>query len=97
MPEGLVRTDLNKTGTTFNNGIPVTEPLNFGTPITLPHNFGIALPVSDPTFDSNPVTWTVSPAHFGNNFAPAGDFLVQENGTSLFVLETGTGDILLET
>ncbi len=67
MPEGLVRTDANKTGTTFRDGTPVTLPVNFGTDVNLPHEFGIPLPVSDPTFNSNPVDWqTPDPAHFGN-------------------------------
>lgn len=48
-----------------------------GNPITLPHTFGNAVagdaepfgneePQSNTTLDSNPVTWVVSPTHFGN-------------------------------
>ena len=65
MPEGLVRSG------DFRNGTPVTLPLNFGTPITEPHSFGNPVPPTDATFNSNPVTWVPSPAHFGNVIAPA--------------------------
>ena len=59
---GLVRTDLNTSGTTFRHGIPVTLPATFGTVVTLPKNFGNTMP-----FDTgNPVTWQSNPAHFGN-------------------------------
>ena len=62
MPRGLDRTDLNTTGTSFRNGIPVVTPINFGQAVTLPKNFGNTMP-----FDAgNPVTWTPSPTHFGN-------------------------------
>jgi hypothetical protein len=46
----------------------------------------------------NPVTWaTPNPAHFGNIFGQSfGDFLLQEDGVSLFELEDGSGYILLE-
>ena len=57
---GLVRTDLNTTGTSFRHGVPVVTPVNFGQAVTLPKNFGNTMP-----FDAgNPVT---SPTHFGNN------------------------------
>ena len=65
MPEGLVRSG------DFRNGTPVTLPLNFGTPIAEPHSFGNPVPPTDATFNSNPVTWVPSPAHFGNVIAPA--------------------------
>jgi len=62
MPRGLVRTDLNTTGTTLRHGIPVVAPVNFGTAVTLPKNVGNAMP-----FDTgNPVTWAPIPNHFGN-------------------------------
>ena len=73
MPDGLVRTDLNTTGTSFRNGDPVQEPKNFGTPETQPpdpKNFGNVEPVVDPTLDSNPVTWAPDPKHFGNIITP---------------------------
>ena len=62
MPRGLVRTDLNTTGTSFRHGVPVVTPVNFGQAIILPKNFGNTMP-----FDAgNPVTWEPSPSHFGN-------------------------------
>jgi hypothetical protein len=64
MPEGLVRPG------DFRNGTPVTLPINFGTPITEPHSFGNPVPPTDATFNSNPVTWVPSPAHFGNIITP---------------------------
>src|ERR1700675_77571 len=73
MPLGLVRTDLNKTGTSFRKGNPVTLPKNFGNPVTwapASSHFGNPVPASDATFDSNPVTWAPSPAHFGNTIGP---------------------------
>jgi hypothetical protein len=63
MPEGLVRTDLNTTGTSFKKGVPVQLPLDFGTDVTTPHSFGNPVPATDPTFVSNPVTL---PKNFGN-------------------------------
>lgn len=67
MPTGLDRTDLNSTGTSFKDGIPVppvsdndiVEPKNFGNPITQ---------VPDPTMFGNEVTWAPSTDHFGNLF-----------------------------
>lgn len=67
MPKGLVRTDLNSTGTTYKNGTPITEPHEFGTPVTLPKSFGTA--VTLPKNFGNVVNWTPSPDHFGNNFS----------------------------
>jgi hypothetical protein len=66
MPEGIVRTDLNQTGTTYKDGTPVTEPHEFNTPVTLPLNVGNPVPPTDPTLNSNPVTWKPDPAKFGN-------------------------------
>jgi hypothetical protein len=66
MPDSVVRTDLNTTGTSYKNGTPVTLPKNFGTAVTLPKNFGNPVPATSATFDSNPVTWQPDPAHFGN-------------------------------
>lgn len=67
MPEGLVRTDLNKTGKSFRNGDPVTLPIDYGTDITLPHSFGNPIPPNDPSFNSNPV---ILPHTFGNIIVP---------------------------
>jgi hypothetical protein len=77
MPEGLVRTDLNKTGTTYKNGTPITLPHDFGNDVTwaTPNaaHFGNPIPATDPTFNSNPVTWsTPDPAHFGNEIGGSG-------------------------
>lgn len=66
MPKGIVRTDLNKTGTSYRDGIPITLPHTFGTAITLPKTFGIVEPVVDQTLVVNAVTWAPSPNHFGN-------------------------------
>ena len=93
MPEGLVRPG------DFKNGTPITLPHDFGNDVTLPMNFGNPVPPTDATFNSNQVTWLPSPAHFGNVITPSalpGDFLVQEDGSSLFEFEDGTGFILLE-
>ncbi len=109
MPRGLNRTDLNTTGITYLHGFPITyapvdgfafpgnevdwlpSPAYFGNLITW-------LPVDGYAYPGNVVNWVVpNPAHFGNIFGQLfGDFLLQEDGVSLFVLEDGSGDILLE-
>lgn len=101
---GLNRTDLNVTGITYLHGSPVDltdiefgnlvdwnpSPSYFGNIVLLPLNIG------------NTVNWRVHPdqfygsPHFGNIFGQFGDFLLQEDGISLFVLEDGSGEILLE-
>ena len=96
MPKGVVRTDLNTTGTSYKDGTPVTLPHTFGTPVTLPHTFGNVEPVADQTLAKNAVTWQPTPTHFGNIFNPiATNALELENG-NLFELEDGSGLILLE-
>jgi hypothetical protein len=60
MPEGL-----NRSGD-FRSGSPVTLPVLPGTPVTLPLDVGNDIPVATPDLNSNPVTWTPSPDHFGN-------------------------------
>ena len=88
MPEGVVRTDLNKTGTDYLHGFPVTEPLNFGQPITEPHSFGATItPNVTTNTNGNPVT---EPKNFGNMIGASGS-------TSGFELEDGSGVILLES
>ena len=67
--KGIVRTDLNKTGISYKDGNPVVEPHEFNTPITLPKDFGHTMPVSDATLNTNPVSWSKSPEHFGNAFS----------------------------
>jgi hypothetical protein len=65
MPLGVNRTDLNSSGTNYRKGTPInTATHNFGNPITTPHDFGNDIP-SDGK-EQNTVTWTPSPAHFGN-------------------------------
>ena len=90
MPIGKNNTDLNTTGTSYKDGTSVTIPHEFSTPVTLPKDFGISIPVSDPTFNSNPVTWQPSPDHFGNVFNPV------PPSASGFELEDNSGVILLE-
>jgi hypothetical protein len=63
MPNGLVRSG------DFRNGTPILLPHNFGNPVSNPEPFGNVNPQSNPTMDSNPVTWLPSPAHFGNQVA----------------------------
>ena len=61
MPRGL-----NRSGD-FRKGTPITLPHEFGTPINLAtKNFGNPVPPVSPDQNSNPVTWTPDPAHFGN-------------------------------
>ena len=60
MPLGLDRSG------DFRHGNPVTLPHNFGNAVTEPKNFGNVEPQADATKNSNPVTWTPSPTHFGN-------------------------------
>jgi hypothetical protein len=50
----------------FRSGTPITIPHQFGTPINNPEPFGNILPQSNATMNSNPVTWTPSPTHFGD-------------------------------
>lgn len=70
MPEGLVRTDLNKTGTDYRKGTPVVLPHEYGNVVIEPKSFGNPVPPVDPSFNSNPVTWPPSSDHFGNNIVP---------------------------
>ena len=50
----------------FRNGTPIILPHQFGNPVTNPEPFGNVIPQSNPTMDSNPVTWLPSPNRFGN-------------------------------
>ncbi len=92
MPLGIVRTDLNKTETSFKNGTPITLPHTFGNHVVLPKNFGNPVPPTDPTFNSNPVTWTPNPAHFGNGFnsGPSVSGFQLEDNSGILLLEDGT-------
>lgn len=90
MPRGLNRTDLNKTGTSYRNG----------TPITLPHTFGNVVNwTPDPAHFGNPVTKGNDPTQFGNPVTLPHDFgndIGNPSTTSGFELENGTGVLLLE-
>ena len=86
MPRGLDRTDLNTTGTSFRNGIPVVTPINFGQAVTLPKNFGNVMP-----FDAgNPVTWAPSPVHFGNDIGQINEFVATVTLTAAQVKSLNT-------
>lgn len=94
MPEGAVRKDLNTTGVNYLNGNPIppgaasdnSNPVNW---VPAPAHFGNPVPATSATFNSNPVTWVPTPSHFGN---------INPKTTSVsgFLLEDGTGVILLE-
>lgn len=109
MPTGLNRTDLNITGINYLHGFPITylpidgiaQPGNEVDWLPSPSYFGNLitwLPVDGYAYPGNLVTWaTPNPAHFGNIFGgPIGGNLLQEDGVSLFLLEDGSGWILLE-
>ena len=61
-PLGLVRSG------GFRNGTPIILPHNFGNNVTSSANepFGNTEPQANPRFNSNPVDWTPSSSHFGN-------------------------------
>ena len=81
MPSGLVRSG------NFRNGTPLTLPHTFGTPVTLPEPQGNVNPQANSSLSSNPVTWTPSPAHFGNTV----DLSLQTVGSIVVVAPGGTG------
>ena len=61
MPCGLVRAG------NFSKGTPILAGHQFGNVVAGNEEpFGNVIPQSNPTLNSNPVTWTPSPAHFGN-------------------------------
>ena len=60
MPQGLVRSG------DFRKGTPVVLPHQFGNSVGSPEPFGNIEPQPNTTFFENQVTWTPSPAHFGN-------------------------------
>jgi hypothetical protein len=70
MPKGIVRTDLNQTGTTFKDGTPVTLPKEFGTEVELPLDLGNAVPAAASTDNNNPVDWEPAVDLFGNAISP---------------------------
>lgn len=67
MPEGIVRTDLNESGTSYKNGFPVIGPISYGNEVTEPKSFGATIPPTAATAHSNPVTL---PRDFGNQNPP---------------------------
>jgi hypothetical protein len=67
MPDGIVRTDLNSSGTSYKNGFPVTGPISYGNEVTEPHNFGCTIPPTFATSHSSPMTL---PHNFGNQNPP---------------------------
>ena len=50
----------------FRKGTPITSGHQFGTPVSKPEPQGNVLPQSNPSLNSNPITWVPSPSHFGN-------------------------------
>lgn len=50
----------------FRKGNPVVLPKNFGNSVGSPEPFGNIEPQPNTTLFENQVTWTPSPAHFGN-------------------------------
>ena len=60
MPQGLVRSG------DFRKGTPVVLPHQFGNSVGSPEPFGNIEPQPNTTLFENQVTWTPSPAHFGN-------------------------------
>jgi len=61
MPEGLVRSG------DYRNGTPIVLPHQFGNSVAGSNQpFGNANPQSNPSLNSNSVTWVPNPAHFGN-------------------------------
>jgi len=84
MPLGLVRTDVNKGGTSFRNGTPINGPLTFGNDVAWnpsSSHFGNPVPATDPTFNSNPVNWTPASSHFGNEISGGAPTILPPSGT----------------
>jgi hypothetical protein len=82
VPEGLVRSG------DFREGTPITANHVFGTPTdTTATNDGNVNPQANATLDSNPVTWTIDPAHFGNQIG----FSMQATPSIVNVAQNSTG------
>jgi hypothetical protein len=61
MPAGLVRSG------DFRKGTPITLPHDFGNDVAGTNEpFGNVIPQPNPRMAGNPVDWTPSPTHFGN-------------------------------
>jgi hypothetical protein len=50
----------------FRKGTPIVLPHQFGNPVGDPEPFGNVEPQSNPSLNSNQVTWLPTPSHFGN-------------------------------
>jgi len=83
MPLGLVRSG------DFRNGTPIVLPHVVGTPATLPEPQENVQPQSNSSLSSNLVTWTPSPAHFGNTV----DLSLQTVAPIVIVTPGGTGTV----
>ena len=78
----------------FRNGTPITLPHQFGTPVAGENEpFGNVEPQSNPRMAGNPVDWSPSSAHLGNQVS----FLLQTVPPIVIVApgETGSTDINL--
>lgn len=86
MPEGLVRSG------DFRNGTPIVLPHQFGNSVAGPNEpFGNTESQSNPRMAGNPVDWTPSPAHFGNQVS----FLLQTVPPVVVIAPGATGTINL--
>jgi hypothetical protein len=83
--EGLVRSG------DFRLGTPIVLPHVYGTPVSDPEFQGNVNPQANTTLDSNPVTWAVSPTHYGNQVA----FSLQSVPPIVVVAPGGTGTVSL--
>jgi hypothetical protein len=73
----------------FRKGTPIVLPHQFGTPVGSPEPQGNVIPQSNPTLDSNPVTWVPSPSHFGNKVG----FSMQSVPPIVIIQQGGTGSV----
>jgi hypothetical protein len=84
MPRGLVRSG------DFRNGTPIVLPHNFGNVVGGENEpFGNVEPQPNPRLAGNPVDWTPSPTHFGNQVS----FLLQTVPPVVVVAPGGTGTV----
>lgn len=83
MPAGLVRSG------NFSKGTPITLPHNFGNVVGASEPFGNPIPQSNPSLDSNPVTWAPAPNHFGNGV----NFSLQSSPPVVVIAPGSTGTV----
>ena len=81
-PEGLVRAG------GFRSGTPIVIPHQYGTPVNVPEPQGNVNPQSNTTLNSNPVTWTPAPSHFGDGVG----FSLQAVPPIIIVARSTTGN-----